>query len=890
MALKVEKLLEGKGDNYIMPFFWQHGEDEDTLRKYMKVIDESNIKAVCVESRPHPDFCGARWWRDMDILIDEAKKRRMKIWILDDSHFPTGYANGSMTEQPDERCRQGICCRVYDCTEKKKLVIEAEQLYHPQPWEPTQIELYIGEKNPRVFQDDRLLGIYAVSCNDGIAKFTDKEMQIDLLPFIREGRLEWEIPDGRWKVYVLILSRNVGYHRSYINMMDEASCKILLDAVYEPHYTRYKEEFGTTIAGFFSDEPELGNGHLYESGLLFGDYNDLPWSEELEYELKKKLGDDFAVLLALLWEQNAEPQIKAKVRYAYMDSVTKLVERNFSKQIGAWCRERGVHYIGHIIEDNNQHARLGSSLGHYYRGLAGQDMAGIDNIGGQVLPQQEEVDVTGQIFGNRQGEFYHYMLGKLGSSAAAIEPLKKGNSMCEIFGNYGWSEGVRLEKYLIDHFLVRGINHYVPHAFSPKEFPDPDCPPHFYAHGNNPQYRHFGALMAYTNRVCELISGGRHVAPVAILYHGDCEWAGEAMFSHAPGHVLADNQIEYDYIPQDAFIDTELYRLKIELNKLRINTQEYKVIIVPESQFITIEFAKAAVKMAEAGIHVIFLNRYPEGTCNGELTTGISEYLSPCQVLDMDAMLEKIRHCQCKEVSVIPEDNRIRYLHYEHEDGSAVYMFVNEGTEVYIGSIELEEKRCPYIYDAWNNKIDPLTWANNRFDAVIAPLKSLLVIFDHELPMIQSSGNAVSEQEISFLHKWKRSICRSIDYPAFKDEKEITLPDDLAVEAPGFSGFVRYENTFLNDTPLQAALQIDDAHEGVELFINGKSQGIQIAPPFVYDIPSDIKNGENVVAIEVATTLERELANIPDPLTRRINEATSRSGITGRIRLIKKQN
>ena len=85
--------------------------------------------------------------------------------------------------------------------------------------------------------------------------------------------------------------------------------------------------------------------------------------------------------------------------------------------------------------------------------------------------------------------------------------------MCEIFGAYGWSEGVRMMKYLVDHFLVRGINHYVPHAFSAKLYPDPDCPPHFYAHGHNPQFRHFGALMRYLNRMCALINDGVRITP-----------------------------------------------------------------------------------------------------------------------------------------------------------------------------------------------------------------------------------------------------------------------------------------------------------------------------------------------------------------------------------------
>lgn len=57
--------------------------------------------------------------------------------------------------------------------------------------------------------------------------------------------------------------------------------------------------------------------------------------------------------------------------------------------------------------------------------------------------------------------------------------------------------------------------------------------------------------MAYTNRVCELIAHGRHVAEIAVLYHGEGEWTGKCMFSHKPAHLLADTQMDYDLIPQD---------------------------------------------------------------------------------------------------------------------------------------------------------------------------------------------------------------------------------------------------------------------------------------------------------------------------------------------------
>lgn len=117
-----------------------------------------------------------------------------------------------------------------------------------------------------------------------------------------------------------------------------------------------------------------------------------------------------------------------------MDAVSNLVKKDFSEQIGGWCRKKGVMYIGHSIEDDDTHACTGSGLGHYFRGLYGQDMAGIDDIGGQVMPQGEEEPTTG-MFGPRNGAFYHYTLGKLGVSAAYLQESKQGRTMCEIFGN-----------------------------------------------------------------------------------------------------------------------------------------------------------------------------------------------------------------------------------------------------------------------------------------------------------------------------------------------------------------------------------------------------------------------------------------------------------------------
>jgi len=640
--------------------------------------------------------------------------------------------------------------------------------------------------------------------------------------------------------------------------------------------------------GFFSDEPELGNGHLYASDNFLGTDQDLPFSKNMPEELEKRLGNDWQSLMYLLWENGADRDLTAKVRYAFMDAVTVLVERCFSWQIGDWCREHGVMYTGHIIEDSGSHAKTGSSLGHFFRGLAGQDVAGIDDIGGQVFPQGEDDNSPDFMQRPRSAEFYHFMLGRLASSAAAIEPLKKGRSMCEIFGNYGWAEGVQLEKYLADHFMVRGVNYYVPHAFSPKEFPDPDCPPHFYAHGNNPQYRHFGEIMKYMNRICTLILSGNREADVAMLYHAESEWSGRFLPCEKPGRILEESQITFDIIPPDVFAAPDRYNA-VPGNPLRINTQEYKAFIVPMSEFITAETAKALAVLYEKGLPVIFIDELPSGICDGD--NELLNDLQTCTVVPMSKLVDTLNSTGIGAINLLPPSTFIRVLKTSGETES--YYIVNEAAETYTGVITLPSAGDCFAYDAWFNHIESIKAEskgnNTEVHITLEPRKSLVVVFgtpEMELREPLTDCNCCDETAIT---QWTRSTCESLEYPDFKNAKSVTLPDSLEKEEPEFSGFVRYETTFETNGSSKLCLIITDAAEGVEVFVNGQSAGIQIVPTYRYDITPFVKPGLNELAIEVATTLERKCFPLLDPMRKAIyttKEPMAKSGITGLVRLL----
>lgn len=210
----------------MLPFFWQHGEDEATLREYVNAIHDANCMAFCVESRPHPDFCGPKWWQDMDVILDEAKKLGMKVWILDDSHFPTGFANGALKDAPQEVCRQSIFCKFLSYEgDAREVVFRTEKLAKPPKYKLSFIQKMMmsgSTKDARKYDDDQVYSITA---------YGPKGEEIDL-----SGSTTWKKPAGTWQVAVCGLSRNLGPHRAYINMMNEVSCHKLIEAVYEPHF------------------------------------------------------------------------------------------------------------------------------------------------------------------------------------------------------------------------------------------------------------------------------------------------------------------------------------------------------------------------------------------------------------------------------------------------------------------------------------------------------------------------------------------------------------------------------------------------------------------------------------------------------------------------------
>lgn len=847
--------------NYIFPFLWMRDQDEQVLRNEIAKIDECGIKAVCLESRPHPDFGGPGWWHDFDIVLDEAKKRNMKIWILDDAHFPTGQANGSIPKNHPELARKYIMMQHTDCTGP---IVQASldvNLFMTKAF--TWMDFGKQISKPLIDKQE-LLSVMAYPVIDGDIL---GNKPIDITGCVdQNGWLTADIPAGTWRICVSFVTYDFGARNDYINYIDEKSVRVLLEAIYEPHYEHYKKEFGKTIAGFFSDEPGFYNVDDFDMNDAIGRKKmALPWSDELYEVMEKESDPEWKQKLPLLWMPSETEAVSSAVRREYMDHVSELYSKNFSRQLGKWCEDHHVEYIGHVIEDNSEHCRLGCGAGHYFRAMDGQHMAGIDTIGGQILPGNPYASRHGVAY-VADGHFNHFGLAKLGASAAQLDPKKQGRLMCEAFGAYGWNFGIRSMKWLVDYLLVQGVNHFVPHAFSMADYPDCDCPPHFYARGNNPEFPYFVELMKYTNRMCALFNDGENVPVAGVLYPAEHDWMDECMQIQVPGQVLQENQIDYELIPIDVLTDRETYGTSVEDGMLVINGRKIQILLIPETKYLDERLADCLENAISKGMKAAYINSLPQQVIG---KTGESAKKVPkLPVIALENLAEELKKQKMYDILLEKPDKNLLYYHYRSKE-EVYFLFNTSLSETVQTDVLIPEKTELICWDAWKDvysTVEQTIYPDGRkISLKLKPYESRILMTNREKHKTELAEILPELYEVKDISSdWIFKKVKSGEYPNFSEPVKMEKLKPVSADEPEFSGIMCYEKTVnLSENGKRIIFAPQYIYEVAEVFINGRSAGKRITPAYEWDITDLCVQGENHISVEVANTPSRDTLRNP---------------------------
>ncbi len=846
----------GAPDCHSIPFYWQHGAEKRTvsIREKMKQIHADGVRAVCVESRPHPDFVGEEWWRDMDELFACAEEYGIKVWFLDDDHYPTGHANGAVRQHPE--------LRGWHLAENHADVIGPVR----------EGMLLLNKYDPA----DTVLGVFAYRRTETSEDLLTDEI-IDLSSGVRDGFIFFDLPAGTWRIFTYLRTRK-SVLESYVDMLNPASVRLLIDEVYEPHYRHYGARAGKTFMGFFSDEPKYKNRAIGTTKQFTGYYNmnigvagmALPWSGDVLDMMERALGRSPLSLLAALWYR-IEGQT-AKVRHAYMDAVSRLYSEAFSVQLGNWCREHGLEYIGHMVEDMGAHARVGNGPGHFFRSMAGQDMSGMDFVLAQLLPGFAHFDnkMTGGVQYADSG-FFHYVLPQMTASLAHITPRMKDRALCECFGAYGWAEGVPMMKWMIDFLLVRGINHFVPHGYDDM-FPDPDCPPQFGADGCDPQTPGFRKLISYTDRMATLLSGGTHIANAAILYHAEAEWMNPDgyMPMKVPAKALFDGHICYDILP----IDTLVSDASVKDGKLSVNRECYDVLIIPAAERLPEHLKLALQSLVARGLRILFVDAAPHGF----------ESLGEC--VPTAELAERCRAMGAYDITVGGEGELLRHYHVRREDADLYFFFNESAAQTAKVTVDFPQSGAYTQLSLAEDRITAGVTESGTLALELQPYQSTLIIFGGDPPANAEPADTVLRELETPALTYSLSLADCEELTSFRPWKQTSELSNInaAPDMASFSGRIRYRTVLTVEDPEELVLELGEVGQTAELTVNGEELGIRICRPYRFDLSGKLRAGENQLEITVANTLVHRQRDFHSTAM-----LIGGSGLLGPVRLLKKE-
>ncbi len=530
-------------------------------------------------------------------FAEEARKRDMRIWIVDDLGYPSGFAGGLISKQTPELRMQALSLT-------PGIAVKAGALLN-QP-------------------------VSASAVSAVAVSTTGDHMTVA----VTGGKIAWTAPaGGDWTVYVvehIFRSSQVkgggGPGSSVEDYLDPAATAAYMGFTHQGYFNVMPELFGNTILGFRGDEPDYSIGGLPWTPKFFDTFQ-----QEKGYDIRPYLG----VLVMSKPQQSgfggrpatpppAAPKLTdAEVRAMgdYNDVFAEMFRDGFFKPQGVWCAAHGVEYQVHINHEEAE-MQLVRSQGEFVRDMKYVEEPGIDAIWHQIWTDT----ITDY--------------PRLASSAAHIYGHPR--SFTESFAAYTPVPDITMARYILNEQMVRGINVIETMMFGatrpagappePARAPRPTAAttasattttatatpnaaaaPPVRRGGPSEMMRDPGwpALMDYVHRVSYVMSMGRPAAQVALYIPSSSMWLDDSAADTAfvaTERLLAERQIDFDIINIDA-LATDLKAGPGYLETMSGN--QYRTVVIPYADVLSqaeLDRLKALVK---GGGKVLFLGKTP---------------------------------------------------------------------------------------------------------------------------------------------------------------------------------------------------------------------------------------------------------------------------------------
>ncbi|MBI5685872.1 MAG: hypothetical protein HZC54_12435 [Verrucomicrobia bacterium] len=407
-------------------------------------------------------------WRAFVRGVTEAKRAGMSLWLYDERGYPSGLAGGiTMRGHPEYEAR-GLL--IADATSESG---------------PVALDMPPGK---------RVLTA-AFPVRGGVISL---DKAVDLSAQVKDGRLQWQAPAGRWRVMAITESTLYeGTHAAlslcdklpYINLLMPEPTARFLEVTHDRYAARFGNDLGRWFVSTFTDEPSLMSLFLRPMP-----YRVLPWSPNLPGEFRKRSGYALEpVLPALVADAGGKGR---RARYDFWNTVGDLVAENYFGQIQRWCHRHNIPSGGHLLAEESIASHV-PFYGDFFRCARRLDAPSIDCL--TSLPSQVP-----------------WYIARLISSVAELEG--RTVTMCETSDHVqryrpaGDKRPIRVVteeeiRGTCNRLIFGGIN-TITSYYSFQDL-------------SNEQLQR---LNLHIGRCCTMLAGGHQVADIAVLYPVESLW------------------------------------------------------------------------------------------------------------------------------------------------------------------------------------------------------------------------------------------------------------------------------------------------------------------------------------------------------------------------------
>ncbi|MCQ2427156.1 MAG: hypothetical protein MJ137_01975 [Clostridia bacterium] len=672
------------------PFWsWNCRLKKDELLRQIGVLKEMGFGGFHMHVRSGMDtpYLGDEFMDLIKACTDKAEAEKMLAWLYDEDRWPSGFAGGLVTKDPEYRIRY--------------------LLFTPFSYEslaPSE-GVHFNEQNiaRRSGQNSKLVARYYVELTDegclkSYKRLADNE----------------DAPEGNGRVFYAYVEspalnpRYNGY--TYANLLDKPTIDRFIEITHEKYYNKIGDRFGTVVPAIFTDEPQT----TFKSALPFPDtLKDItmPWTDDLEESFANEYGMSLIdAVPELVWELSRGI---SKIRYLYHDHICERFRNAFAANLGKWCGEHGIKLTGHMMKEPTLTSQT-SAVGEVMRSLAEFQLPGID-----MLADRFEFTTAKQ-------------------AASVAHQYGREGVMSELYGVTDWNYDFRNHKLHGDWQAALGVTVRVPHLswVSMEGEAKRDYPASI--NYQSSWYKKYPLVEDHFARVNTAMTRGKPIIRVGVIHPVESLWIhwGPSAQTEAARARLDSNfenitkwllygSVDFDYI-SESLLPSQCPSAGCPL---KVGEMAYDAVIVPGCETLRSTTVERLLAFRKAGGKLIFMGDAPAYMDASPSDAPLALYnISEHSEFTSAAILDKLNDVRTVEIrntngsytsnlfSALRQDNGCRWLFVCHAD----HPYNPDVSRKQNIIINIDGCFSAELYDTLNGEVRPLSYSHRNGKTVIS--------------------------------------------------------------------------------------------------------------------------------------------------------------------------